>query len=186
MKVVIITGSAHKKGTSAYLADKFMEGCIDAGHEVFRFDAAFEEVKPCLACEYCSAHDSNCVHKDGMVKLYTELQEADVVAFSTPLYYYTMSAQMKAVFDRFHAKNVKFGGKKKAIMMASSYGDAVSTMEGLDKTFDLILGYLNWEKAGTLYATGCPVREVMEQSDFPQRAYGMGKILDSISLASLI
>lgn len=175
MKVVVITGSAHKKGTSAFLADKFIEGAIDAGHEVFRFDAAFEEVKPCLACEYCSTHDSNCVHKDSMGKLYTELAGADMVVFSTPLYYYTMSAQIKAVMDRLHAKNAEFAGNKKAIMMASSYGDADGTMDGLDKTFDLILGYLNWQKAGTLYATGCPVREVMELTDFPQRAYELGR-----------
>jgi multimeric flavodoxin WrbA len=175
MKVVVITGSAHKKGTSALLADKFIEGSMDAGHEVFRFDAAFEEVKPCFACEYCSAHNSNCVHKDSMTKLYAELEGADMVVFSTPLYYYTMSAQMKAVIDRLHAKNAEFAGSKKAIMMASAYGDEDWTMDGLDKTFDLILGYLNWQKAGTLYATGCPVREVMEQTDFPQKAYEMGR-----------
>jgi hypothetical protein len=36
MKVTVITGSAHKKGTSAMLADKFIEGALQAGHEVFR------------------------------------------------------------------------------------------------------------------------------------------------------
>ena len=63
MKVTVITGSAHKKGTSALLADKFIEGAKEAGHEVFRFDAAFENVKPCLGCEYCSSHDSECVQR---------------------------------------------------------------------------------------------------------------------------
>ncbi|WP_026881562.1 flavodoxin family protein [Clostridium akagii] len=175
MKVVVITGSAHKKGTSALLADKFMEGATEVGHEVFRFDAAFEEVKPCLSCDYCSAHDSNCVHKDSMEKLNGELATADMVVFATPIYYYTMSAQIKAVIDRFHAKNAIFLGNKKAIMMATAYGDADWTMDGLDKTFELMLGFLNWKNAGTLYATGCPAREVIEQTDFPKKAYEMGK-----------
>lgn len=175
MKVVVITGSAHKNGSSALLADKYIEGAIEVGNEIYRFDSAFEDVKPCLACEYCSSHDSTCVHKDSMVKLYKELEEADAVVFSTPIYYYTMSAQIKTVFDRLHAKNSRLFGNKKAVMMASAYGDAESTMDGLDKTFDLILAYMNWEKAGTLYATGCPVKEVIEQTGFPQKAYEMGR-----------
>ena len=110
MKVTVITGSAHKKGTSALLADKFIEGTKESGHEVFRFDAAFENVKPCLACEYCSSHDSECVHKDSMSTLSENLIDTDLVVFVTPLYYYTMSAQIKAVIDRFHAKNAKITG----------------------------------------------------------------------------
>lgn len=50
-----------EKETSALLADKFIEGAREAGHEVFRFDSAFENVKPCLACEYGSSHDGECV-----------------------------------------------------------------------------------------------------------------------------
>ena len=42
MKILVITGSAHKKGTSSYLADSFISGAEEAGHEVFRFDSAFK------------------------------------------------------------------------------------------------------------------------------------------------
>lgn len=177
MKVTVITGSAHKKGTSALLADKFIEGAKEAGHEVFRFDAAFENVKPCFACEYCSSHDSECVHKDSMNILGEKLIDTDLVVFVTPLYYYTMSAQIKAVIDRFHAKNAKIIGNKKAMLFATSYGAADSTMECLEKTYESILGFMNWEDAGKLFATGCPVRESIEQSDFPTQAYEMGKSL---------
>lgn len=177
MKVTVITGSAHKNGTSALLADRFIEGAKEAGHEIFRFDAAFEKVNPCLACEYCSAHNTVCVHKDSMEKLNEKLIDADVIVFATPLYYYTVSAQLKAVMDRFHAKNAIISGNKKAIMLATSYGDDAQTMDGLDKMFDLSLRFLNWEKAGTVYATGCPVREMLENTNYPQQAYELGKSL---------
>ena len=53
MKIVIITGSAHKHGTTATLTDQFQRGAADAGHEVFRFDAAFKDVHPCIGCDKC-------------------------------------------------------------------------------------------------------------------------------------
>lgn len=177
MKVTVITGSAHKQGTSALLADKFIEGAKEAGHNVFRFDAAFENVKPCLACEYCSSHDSECVHKDSMNTLGEKLIDTDLVVFVTPLYYYTMSAQIKAVIDRFHANNAKLTGNKKAMLFATSYGTDDWTMEGLEKTYEGTLRFLNWTDAGKLFATGCPVREAIEQTDYPQQAYKIGKTL---------
>lgn len=53
MKIVMITGSAHKTGTTAVMAEEFMKGATEAGHEVYRFDSAFKNVHPCIACEHC-------------------------------------------------------------------------------------------------------------------------------------
>lgn len=175
MKITVITGSPHKKGTSALLADKFIEGAKESGHEVLRFDAAFEDVKTCLACEYCASHEGECVRKDAMNEWYDKLIDSDMIVFVTPLYYYTMSAQIKAVIDRFHANNAKLTGNKKAMLFATSYGADDWTMEGLEKTYEGILRFLNWTDAGKLFATGCPVREVLEQTDFPNEAYELGK-----------
>ena len=50
MKVLVITGSPHKNGTTAALAEQFIAGAKAAGHEVTRFDAAFKQVHPCIAC----------------------------------------------------------------------------------------------------------------------------------------
>lgn len=177
MKLTVITGSPHKKGTTALLADKFIEGAKEVGHEVVRFDAAFENVKPCLACEYCSSHDGECVHKDTMNELSKQLVETELIVFVTPLYYFGMSAQIKAVIDRFHASNAKIAGNKKAMLLAAAYGADDWTMEGLEKMYESMLRFLAWEDAGKIMATGCPVREVLEQTDYPQQAYEMGKNL---------
>lgn len=177
MKITVLTGSPHKKGTTALLADKFMQGAKDAGHEVIRFDAAAENVKPCRACDFCASHEGACVHQDGMNDLTNKLVETELIVLVTPLYYFTMSAQLKAVVDRFHANNAKLAGNKKAMLLAASYGADDWTMEGLEKTYESVLRFLNWEDAGKLLATGCPAREILEQTDFPQMAYKMGKTL---------
>jgi multimeric flavodoxin WrbA len=175
MKITVITGSPRKKGTSALLADKFIEGAKEAGNDVFRFDAAFEEIKPCMACDYCASHNGQCVRKDAMNTWYEKLIEADMIVFVTPLYYYGMSTQLKAVIDRFHANNAKLAGNKKSMMLATSYGANDWTMEALEKNYESILRFMNWNDAGKLFATGCPVREVIEQTNFPNQAYELGK-----------
>ncbi|WP_333652084.1 flavodoxin family protein [Lacrimispora sp.] len=177
MKVTVITGSPHKNGTTALLADKFIEGAADAGHEVYRFDAAFEDVKPCLACKYCASHQSECVHKDSMNMLNGKLLESNIIVFVTPVYYYTMSAQIKAVADRFHANNAKLSGNKKAMLFTAAYGADDGTFEGLQKTYEAMLRFLNWQDAGILFAKGCPAKEVLETTDYPQQAYEMGRTI---------
>lgn len=157
------------------LADKFIEGANEAGYEVFWFYAAFEDVKPCLVCEYCASHGGEGVRKDAMNSWYEKLIGSDMIVFVTPLYYYGMSTQIKAVIDRFHANNAKLAGNKKAMLLATSYGADDWTMEALEKNYDSILRFMNWEDAGKLFATGCPVREMIEQSNFPNQAYELGK-----------
>ena len=91
MKVVVITGSAHKNGTSAYLAEQFIRGAEEKGHEVFHFDAAAKEIHPCIACEKCHGDTPICVFKDDMQELNPHLFDADVVAFASPIYYYDIT-----------------------------------------------------------------------------------------------
>lgn len=177
MKVTVITGSPHKNGTTALLTDKFIEGAAETGHDVYRFDAAFEDVKPCLACEYCASHQSECVHKDSMNTLNDKLLESDIIVFVTPIYYYTMSAQIKAVADRFHANNAKLSGNKKAMLLAAAYGADDGTFEGLKKTYEAMLLFLNWQDGGILFAKGCPAKEVIETTDYPRQAYEMGRTI---------
>src|SRR5512142_1472337 len=85
MNITVITSSHHKHGTSALLADAFIRGAGEAGHSVFRFDAGFEKVSPCLGCDRCRRDNSTCAQKDAMEKLNPHLLEADMIVFVTPL-----------------------------------------------------------------------------------------------------
>ncbi len=61
MKIVVITGSPNRNGASALLAEKFIKGATEAGHEIFRFDAVFKKVHPCIGCLKCNRGDNDCV-----------------------------------------------------------------------------------------------------------------------------
>ena len=105
MKIVLITGSPRRGGNTNHMADQFTKGAQEAGHEVFRFDAASRNVKPCLGCNHCGM-DGPCVYKDDFTTiLRPRLEEADMVVFCSPMYYYGFSAQIKTVIDRFYAIN---------------------------------------------------------------------------------
>ena len=178
MKIVIITGSPHKKGTSALLAEKFIKGAAEKGHSVFRFDAAFEDVYPCTACNKCrSSMADPCVFDDDMGKLYPQLLEADLIAFVSPLYYYSVSAQLKLVIDRFYPINSKITGNKKAVLMMTAEAKGEEAMSGAIKSYLEAIKYLKWIDCGMVLAGGCGVREEIENSNFPEKAYQLGKSL---------
>ena len=73
MKIVVLTGSPRKNGNSAYLAEQFIKGAEEQGHEVFRFDCAFKQVEPCRACNRCA-----CILNDDFQELRPKLIEADM------------------------------------------------------------------------------------------------------------
>ena len=105
MKIVVLTGSPRKNGNTNHMADEFIRGAKEAGHEVFRFNTATSEVHHCLGCNHCGM-DGPCVYDDDFTKvLRPEIIKADLVVFCSPMYYFGFSAQLKATIDRFYAIN---------------------------------------------------------------------------------
>ncbi|MCF0160641.1 MAG: flavodoxin family protein [Bacteroidaceae bacterium] len=176
MKVTVITGSAHKNGTSALMAEKFIEGATEAGHEVFRFDAGLKNIHGCVGCETCSTMHEGCVFKDDMLELNPHILEADVIVFASPIYYYNINAQTKAVMDRFHANNSALLGNKKAALLVTMAGDKDSA-EGAVVFFKNYCKYMKWENLGVIAAKNSWIREYLEESEFPNQAYKLGKNL---------
>lgn len=174
MKATVITGSPHKKGTSALLADEFIRGAREAGWDTYRFDAAFEQVAPCLGCDHCGIGAAPCVQKDGMQMLMPELLTSQAVVLVTPLYYFGFSAQIKRVIDRFYSCNYKLTGNKRVFLLATAYDRNDWTMKALTVHYETLTRYLQWKDAGRVLAVGCGVRSDIERSQFPQEAYRLG------------
>ena len=178
MKILVITGSPHKKGTSALLVSEFIRGAEEAGHEVSRFDAAFKAIHPCIACEQChTAAEKGCVFKDDMNELLPLLVNAEMVVFASPIYYFSISAQLKSAVDRFYAVDEILHEEKKTMLMVSMTDTSPSTANGALALYRGTATYLGWKDMGSLIAMGCTTREDMENTEYPQQAYEMGKNL---------
>ena len=176
MKIVMMTGSAHRNGTTATLADRFQQGALDAGHEVYRFDAAFQDVHPCIGCDKCRRTGTCTFAADDMKLLNPHLLAADAVVFVSPIYYFTINAQLKAVIDRFYANNEALMGKKKAVFLTAMADEDQKTASGANASFDLMADYLGWEIVGTLNVGGCSTADDLHEEDLTA-AYELGKNL---------
>ena len=152
MKIVVVTGSPHKAGTSALLADKFIEGAQSKGHDVFRFNAAFEDIHPCRGCDACGMNGP-CVQKDAIEeKLIHKLVECDMIVLVTPLYYFGFSAQLKTVIDRFYSRTGSIH-KKKSALLATAWNNDSWTMTALKAHYTRLCQYMEWQDQGQIYAT---------------------------------
>ena len=86
MKIVVINSSPHadRESTSKYLSQRFSEGAKSAGHEIFTFDAAAEEINPCQGCDHCGM-DGDCIFSDAIAtKLMPKMLDADLLVFVNP------------------------------------------------------------------------------------------------------
>ena len=115
-----------------------------------RFSAAHKKIAGCLACEYCHGKGNGaCIQKDDMQELYPLLAEAEVLVLATPIYYFTMSAQIQAPIQRIYNMN-KPPKVKKMAMLLSSYSPDV--YDGAIGEYRGIIGYWGVEDTGIVTA----------------------------------
>ncbi len=98
-KVLIIETSLRSKSNSDRLAESFAEGAKAAGNKVEIVSLKGKRIGFCTGCFGCQKI-SHCVIKDDANEITEKIFEAEVVVWSTPIYYYEMSGQMKTMIDR--------------------------------------------------------------------------------------
>ncbi len=175
MKIVVINSSPHsdRQSTSKFLAQKFIEGASSAGHEIFTFDAAREDIHPCRGCDTCGM-DGPCIFKDAVeTKLMPKMLAADLLVLVTPLYYFGMSAQLKIIVDRFYSRTERLH-RKKSLLLATAWNTADWTMTALESHYNTLVRYMQWENLGAILATGCGYRSAAENSRFADAAFKLG------------
>lgn len=97
-KVLIISGSPRRNGNSEMLGNEFAAGAISAGHQVEVISLADKKIGFCTACYGC--RQGSCPQQDDAPAIIEKMLSADVLVLATPVYFYTMCAQLKALIDR--------------------------------------------------------------------------------------
>ena len=174
MKILVITGSPRKNGNSNTLADNFIKGAEEAGHSIVRFDSAFKNVHPCIACNKCGMN-GQCVFKDDFEFIKNNIVDADAVVLASPMYYFGISAQIKAVIDRFYAINGQIHVPKKAVLIMTYADTSAKEAQPIISHYETLLNYLGWSDAGKVIASGVWTEGDVNHTQYPQQAYELGK-----------
>ncbi len=98
-KVLIISSSLRKNSNSDMLAENFAKGAKNAGNEVEKISLVGKKIGFCTGCMGCT-NTAKCVIKDDAFEIEQKMEQADVLVFATPIYYYEMSGQLKTMLDR--------------------------------------------------------------------------------------
>lgn len=124
MKILVLNGSPRIEGNCAHMIDGFRNGAEEAGHEITILNVGRMNLNGCLACEYChSKSDGTCIQKDDMQQIYSLLQKSDMIVFASPIYYYSISAQLNCVIQRTYNIGVLENVKKTALILSSGDSD---------------------------------------------------------------
>jgi multimeric flavodoxin WrbA len=175
-KVLILSSSPRKHGNSNALCDRFMEGAVEAKHEVEKVVLADKTIHYCNGCYKCKG-DGKCAQKDDMAQILDSMVAADVIVMATPVYFYSMCAQMKTVIDRCVARYTKITGKDFYFIVAAA-DSSKPAMEPTIVGFRAFLSCLPGAKEkGVVYGTGAwQIGDILETRAMKQ-AYDMGKAL---------
>ena len=132
-RVFIISSSPRKGGNSDLLCDQFMKGALEAGHHVEKARVSEKHIGYCTGCGVCiSTH--RCVQRDDMDAILDAMVSADVIVLATPVYFYSMCAQLKIMIDRLCPRYTEIKNKafQFIVSAADSSHDAMErTLEGL-------------------------------------------------------
>lgn len=176
-KVLILSSSPRKGGNSETLAAAFAKGAQEAGNQVeivYLREKKYGFCKGCLACLKLG----HCVIDDDAVKIAAKMHDADVLTFATPIYYYSVSGQLKTMLDRANPLYDTDYAFTKAYLLATAAEDEPETAEG---TIKAVQGWVDCfprcQFVETVFAGG--VNAVGEIAGHPalERAYQIGKNL---------
>ena len=97
--VLIISSTPRKGGNSDRLCDAFAEGAKEAGNEVKKVRIADLKIGYCTGCYACQK-TGTCAIKDDAQSVIDKMMAADVIVLASPVYFYSICAQLKALIDR--------------------------------------------------------------------------------------
>lgn len=173
--IVIISASPRKHGNSDLLCEQFLDGAHEAGHRAEKIFLGDKTINYCLGCMACQKNGGTCPQKDDAAEVLEKIVSADVLVMATPVYFYTMNAQMKTLIDRTCAIYPDIG--KKDIYFIVTATD--TNRDALERTIDGFRGFTSCfdgiHEKGIIYGTGVTDVGDVRNSPAMKQAYTMGK-----------
>ena len=173
--VVILSGSPRKGSNSDLLCDEFLRGAVEAGNQVEKIRVAEKKIGYCSACYYCRDYGGVCAKKDDMAELLQKIIDADVLVLASPVYFYSIDAQLKTVIDRTVARWTEVKNKEFYYIVTCANAER----ESQERTLECFRGYADCVEGavekGIIYGVGVYQPGEIRNTSFLSQAYEMGK-----------
>jgi len=174
-KVLILSGSPRKGGNSDALCDQFAKGAIDSGNQVEKIRVSEKKIGFCHGCYYCQDHGGECVQKDDMAQVLQKMIDADVIVLASPVYFYSIDAQLKTLIDRTVARWLEVRDKEFYYIVTMGDEDVASA----DRTIECFRGYADCVEGavekGVIVGSGVYGKGEINGSKAFEQAYEAGK-----------
>lgn len=172
-QILVIVSSPRRGGNSELLADRFIEGAQEAGHAVEKICLRERKLSPCLACYACMNNGGRCVQRDDMADILEKMAAADILVLTTPVYYCSVSAQIKIMIDRTLAASGRLKNKDFYLIATAADGKPV-----IDRAMDALQGFVdcvpNSQVVGKVYGTAFTAGEIQGKPAMDE-AYRFGR-----------
>lgn len=172
-KILILSGSPRKNGNSDILCDEFMKGAVEAGNEVEKIRVAEKNIGYCRACYACKNGD--CALKDDMAEVLQKMIDADAIVLASPVYFYSIDAQLKTLIDRTVARWLEVKDKEFYYIVTAADGEEAAA----ETTIACFRGYAECvegaKEMGIVYGMGVYNKGEVEATKAMREAYEMGR-----------
>lgn len=174
-KILILEGSPRISGNSATLCNEFEKGAIASGNEVEKINITRKEIAGCLGCDACQRNGGTCVQKDDVPEIAQKMIDADIIVLASPIYFYSMSSQLKALIDRTYAFFTKLDGKEFYYIITCAADDKMYTDTMLAALNGFTCCIPNSTVAGTILGINAGAPGDIKSSSAMTEAYQAGK-----------
>ena len=174
-KVLVISTSLRGGSNSDMLAEQFIKGAEASGNKVEKISLRDKKIAFCKGCLACQ-ESGRCVIDDDAIWIAEKMEDADVIAYATPIYYYEMSGQMKTLIDRCNSLYSTDYSFRDIYLLTSSAEDDESAAEGARNGLGgWIACYPKAHLAGTIHVGGVDKPGEAEGHPALAKAYEIGK-----------
>ena len=178
MKILVLESSGNKKGSSNMLADEFIRGAEENGHEVTVYDVIRKNIRPCMGCGRCGMSGPCVLGDEYELELKPLIRKTDMIVFVMPVYYYNWPAQLKVCVDRFYSFTMDLTYMhKKTALLAVAWDDTDTVFTVTEAYYRQICDYMQFEDCGMVLGGGCGSPSMTKSTVYPQKAYELGRSL---------
>ena len=171
--ILLISSTPRQGGNSDILCDHFIRGAQENGHKTEKIQLAGKTINHCVACYACKKGE--CIHDDAAPEIIQKMLTADVIVLATPVYFYTMCAQLKSLIDRCVMVYPDMVNKEFYFLVTM----ADTAQEMFRGTIEALNGFVacceNSKCLGSVCASGVYERGSVNGTRFTEEAYLLGK-----------